>query len=259
MYQALGTMTLRSGEQVELGVVRAPDLEWRDRILPLLAHKGVYWRWQNVEFLTVDVGIDASFFICHRDGQPFANVMTALYAGVGILGHVYTYPEDRGAGAASLLVGAAIDDFKARGGQALFLETGYGSTAYRIYERYGFHSLEPMSASMEFYTASKGEFEQTYFAQGAASFQMLDWRHYPASQALFAGDFPGHVRCAALQLVGRLSNDEYIIPLLAEELSAETEHRARVLMSDSSGAVVGFGLWSRHPFWPDSGLIDLYA
>ena len=260
MYQSIGKITLHSGEQVDFGIVRAPDDGWRDRIVKMFVPKGVLWQWQNAEALSADVGIRVSYFLLHRDGQPFANVMLMHYSGVGMLQHVWTDPEDRGQGASSLLVNTALEDFRSNGGQALFLETGYGSSAYHIYERLGFHSIEPGSRHMEYYATSKREFDQAYFAPGRTEIELLAWRHWITSQALFTGDFPSRVRCAALQMIGRAVNDEYIIPLISDDLlNPPAEKRARVLTQPETSAMVGFALWSWHPFWPGRCVIDLFC
>src|SRR5438094_576002 len=39
MYRNLGSATLRTGEQLQLGVVECPDPSWGAQIMPLLGHK----------------------------------------------------------------------------------------------------------------------------------------------------------------------------------------------------------------------------
>ena len=96
MYERLDMVRLKSGEEVELGVVIGPDLDWADRIdEDLLGHKGPTWRWGNRLVLTEAMDLEAYFYILHRDGVPFASVMNIEYQGIGILGHVFTKPEDR--------------------------------------------------------------------------------------------------------------------------------------------------------------------
>ena len=103
MYESIGTVTLKDGEQVEAGVVIGPDPAWADRVGDLLNHKGGVWRWQNARCLRDDLGIDVRFYLVHRDGAPFANMLTATRHGVGHFGHVYTRPEDRRKGALATL------------------------------------------------------------------------------------------------------------------------------------------------------------
>ena len=209
MYQQLGTIKLKSGETVEAGVVRGLDLAWSQRVQKLLWHKGDPWNWQNTQVLENDLGLDVNFYLLHRDGDPFANMMTIELAGVGHFGHVWTQPADRQQGTSRSLMGLQMQDFAVRGGKALFLGTGYDSSAYRIYAAHGFASIEPESGYMAYYSQSQQEFEAAYFAPGQVEVQPLAWRHWPASVALFLGNFAGLVRCAPLQLIGRSSTKEH--------------------------------------------------
>ena len=82
MYQTLGRVTLKTGEIVEAGDVTCPDLDWLDRITPLLGHKDDETTWQNKTVLTDSLDIETHFYILHRDGIPFANIMTTELSGV---------------------------------------------------------------------------------------------------------------------------------------------------------------------------------
>jgi hypothetical protein len=111
-------------------------------------HKGPLRNWQNTAVLRRGLGMDVVFYVLHRDGIPLANMMTVEHRGVGHFGHVWTQPEDRRKGAASLIMDAQMADFKRRGGQALFLGTGYNSAPYHIYAARGFVGLEAESGYM---------------------------------------------------------------------------------------------------------------
>ena len=50
MYESLGSVTLKDGEQVDAGVVLGPDDLWADRVCELLKHKDEIWRWGNADF-----------------------------------------------------------------------------------------------------------------------------------------------------------------------------------------------------------------
>ncbi|MBI2504790.1 MAG: GNAT family N-acetyltransferase, partial [Candidatus Latescibacteria bacterium] len=202
MYTSLGSVSLKRGEAVEVGVVRGPDLEWAERVEGLLGHKGPIWQRQNAAAVCRecrDLGIEANFYLLHRDGKPLANIATFTHRGVGHFGHVWTVPEDRRQGAASQLMGVQMAHFRQEGGRALFLGTGYDSAPYHIYASHGFVGLEPKSGQMEYYSQTRAEFEEEYFAKGAVQVEEVQWRHWPASAALFLGEFPGAVRCAPLK------------------------------------------------------------
>lgn len=262
MYTSLGSVSLKRGEAVEVGVVRGPDLEWAERVEGLLGHKGPIWQRQNAAAVCRDLGIEANFYLLHRDGKPLANIATFTHRGVGHFGHVWTVPEDRRQGAASQLMGVQMAHFRQEGGWALFLGTGYDSPPYHIYASHGFAGLEPKSGYMEYYVQSKAQFEAEYFARGAVQVEEVQWRHWPASAALFLGDFPGAVRCAPLKLLGRSSTEGPFLDLIqGEEQRREKGElsRAQVLCQTASQAVVGLAAWDWDPLWPSTCVVEVYC
>jgi N-acetylglutamate synthase-like GNAT family acetyltransferase len=262
MYQTLGRVTLKTGESVEAGVVTCPDTEWADRILALLAHKNYLTTWQNKTALTQPLNIETYFYVLHRDGIPFANITTVELSGVGIFGHVWTTEAERQKGASSSLMALQMAHFRERGGQALYLVTGFESTAYWMYQKMGFESIEAGSRYMAFYASTQAQFEENYFHANETEIQPFGWSCWPSSCALFAGSFPGLVRSAPLGLIGRMITEEPFLPLLYDATLREQEHglpRAKALRSVSSGAVLGLALWQWHPIWPDVCLIDVYC
>jgi hypothetical protein len=262
MYQPLGAVKLKNGEVVEAGVVRGPDLSWSARLQKLLWHKGEPWNWQNAQVLERDLGLDVQFYILHRHGGPFSNIMTVERTGVGLFGHVWTQPADRRQGATTQLMRLQMQDFVARGGQALFLSTDYGSSAYHIYASYGFASMEAGSGYMAYYATSQAEFEHSYFAPGPVEVQPLAWSHWPAAAPLFLGNDPGLVRCAPLHLFGRASCEEVFLPALLDAQQRQVQGEAPAVLAltqRTTTAVVGLAAWAWHPLWPDVCLVDCYC
>ena len=262
VYQDLGTCTLKSAETVSMGMIVGPEPDWAERLVSLLRHKGDPWNWQNAEMLTLDCGIVACFCVLHRNGSPFANVMTVTHKGVGIFGHVYTKPEDRRKGAAALLVEEVITDFRARNGRALFLGTGFNGPPFHLYRRFGFEGVEPGSGCMAWHNGTKEEFETRYFAPASTTIKPVAWRHWPASCPLFIGAYPGAVRCAPLRLFGRMSAEGPLLPVVrGEESRRQTGEppRSFVLESQTTDAVVGLAAWDWHPLWPHICLVDVFC
>ncbi len=254
MYERLGVVELKGGEKVEAGVVIGPDPQWADRVCDLLSHKGEVWAWGNAECLRQNLGIDVRYYVLHRDGVPFANIMTVSHYGVGHFGHVYTVPEDRRQGAASSLMSLLMEDFRQRHGQALFLGTGFDSAPYHIYHAEGFRGLEPESGLMEYYAASGETFRAGWIAQGPVEVRSASWENWPTSAPLFTGAFPGTVRCAPLRMFGRVSTEGGWLHLLHDD-----SRQGRVLVRPETGAVVGAAVAGEHPLWPDTGLLDVYC
>ena len=254
MFEPLGDVTLKSGERVSAAVIRGPDADWRERISRLLGHKGDIWRWQNTELLTHATGVDAWFYVLHRAGAPLAHILTAEVGGVGIFGHVWTEPADRGQSAADRLMERQMAHFRARGGRALYLNTSPDNPAFKLYQRHGFSALEPLSGAMVFAAGSVAEFEADWFAPGKVSLEALAWRHWPAAPALFMADIPGVVRCQPLGLLGRKSSEEALLPWI------QTATAPRVFVArKGNGAVVGLAAWDHDPASPGLICVDVFC
>ena len=258
MYEKLGEIRLKDGETVEAGIVSGPDLEWAGRVEKLLGHKGPLWNWQNSAAVRRALDAEVVFYLLHRDGIPFSNMMTATYRGAGHFGHVWTEPEDRRKGAAAQLMGLLMADFRARGGQALFLGTGYDSAPYHIYASHGFAGIEAESGHMEYYAAGRTAFEAGYFAAEDTSLNEAAWRHWGASAALFMRDADEAVRCLPLGLMARCTTEGPWLDVMRGQ-EEDGKKRVRVLEVEGSGAVAGVAAWGWDAHWPQTCIVDVYC
>jgi GNAT superfamily N-acetyltransferase len=261
MLESQSPINLSTGEQVEVAVITCPDLMWAERVEKLLAHKGEPWNWQNSQFLREDVGFETRFYLLHRDGVPFANTLLSESACVGIVNHVWTNPEDRQKGASKSLMQIVIEDFKRRKGEMLVLQAGYGEVAYHMYKKFGFESIEPESGYMDWYANDKKQFIQKYFAVGEAQLQPLQWKHWLSIQPLLQSEDDCITRLVALKHIGRRTTEGPFLSLLQDEFTRRAngeEPRAYVLETTTT-AVAGFALWSWHPLWLDTCLVDVYC
>lgn len=262
MYESLGQVILKNGEKAEACVVAGPDPEWAPRVIDLLGHKGGAWNEQNKQCLTTDIGLDVHYYLLHRDNVPFCNVLTTDLNGVGLLGHVWTIPDERRKGAASILFEKLMAHYRKRGGKALFLATEYNSHPYELYAKHGFKSIEPESGTMEWYAASRGKFDSQYLSPGQTQIQPIDWLHWPASAPLLAGGWPGIVRCAPLGIVGRALPEGPMLPLILDNFKRRDNSqppRGMALVKPDTTAVVGLTAWSADPLWPDTCLVDVFC
>ncbi|MBM3277618.1 MAG: hypothetical protein FJY95_05995 [Candidatus Handelsmanbacteria bacterium] len=115
---------------------------------------------------------------------------------------------------------------------------------------------------MEYYALDKAAFEAEYFEKGVVRAEEAQWRHWPASAALFLGDFPGAVRCAPLGLLGCSYTEGPFLHLIQgdEQRRGKGEPaRARVLCQVATGAVVGLAAWDWDTLWPSTCVVDLYC
>lgn len=260
MYQPIEEITLKSGEKVEAGAVLGPDSDWKDHLLQLLAHKPPIWQWQVTQFLTRDLGIEPRHYILHRDGNPFSHILTVEYNGVGILGHVWTVPEDRGQGAAGLLMGSLLTDYRQRGGKALFLTTGFDSAPYRIYAKHGFRGFEPGSGKMAWFADSEEAFEANWFGSDDAQIQPVNWVHYATVSALFVSGKGGVVRNLPLGLLGRCITESGLLDVLKDQTDNPTKAgRFLSLSLAKTGAIFGLTGWAVDPLWPNTINVDVFC
>jgi GNAT superfamily N-acetyltransferase len=174
MYRFLGRVTLTSGEELELGVVEAPDPTWAEQIVPFLAHKGGHWAYHIRESLRAPLDdLDTRFYVGRMAGRVITQVMIVGARGVGILGHVFTLPEHRRKGAYGALMEAQMLDVQRRGSQILTLSTGFDSHPYWIYHRHGFRSIVPENGHM-IWSAASGNVER-YWAYHRGTIRPARW------------------------------------------------------------------------------------
>jgi GNAT superfamily N-acetyltransferase len=257
MIQTLADVVLKNGQSVTASIVLAPEEKWRAPIEKLLHHKGEVWRWQIAQLLGGQSGIAARFYLLHRDDAPFSNILTIEHRGVGLLGHVWTQPEERGQGAASQLMRLVMDDFQSRGGRALFLSTGYDSPAFHIYRKQGFSSVEENSGVMAFFSAGREQFETDYFAATETGIVPLNWLHYVTASALLAHPDPTRLRCAPLGVLAPSLCEGPFLPVLRERESGELPRM--VVLQKTDGAVMGVAAFGADGLWPGVTVLDVFC
>lgn len=261
MYVEMGSVTLRTGERVTAAVVHAPDLDWAARLEALLEHKGAPWTWENSELLRTESTLDARFFVLHRDGKPFANIMLVSRGGVALLGHVWTDAADRGTGASSLLMERVLADFRGHDGRAIFLGTVFDTLPWHYYRRRGFLPVEPGSGYMAWYR-ERETFEESWFNASTTTIEPLRWCHWPATAPLFLTADGGIARLVASPLFGRASSEDPLLPILRQlgvTRPSGPSAAAHVLRAAGSAAILGFASRMPDPLWPGTDIIDLFC
>ncbi|MCY3802602.1 MAG: GNAT family N-acetyltransferase [Chloroflexi bacterium] len=252
MYTELATTTLRSDEEATIARVQAPDSRWGELITPFLAHKDRVTRWQISETVIEDPSpLESYYYIAHLDGEVISNIATWEYAGSGILGHVFTAPEHRQKGAAKAVMQYQMQDFRDRGGEALFLGTGYDTVPYYLYKGFGFESVTPNSGFMDYYTRSESSFEREYFAPGPTAIREIGWQDWAGLVTLFGSSQGTWLRMFASGNTGR-RNFEGDFTDLYHEVRERGTSWGRVLEVTSSKSVVGIVRLSPDPRFGDA-------
>ena len=183
MYEILGEATLKSDEVMEVGVINAPNLPHAEEIKKFLGHKPQFFDWHIERCVNESLdNLETRFYVGKLDGHIITNIMTVEHDGIGILGHVYTLPDQRRKGACKGTMAFQMENFRQRNGRALYLGTGYNSHPYHIYHSFGFESVYPDSGFMKYHVNE--DFEETYFTPTTAQPKDIAWHDWPKLTAL---------------------------------------------------------------------------
>ena len=239
MYKEMGQTTLKTGETLTLGVVTPPDKEWGERLTPFLDHKGEPWNWQNRSILLGPTGrLESYYYVAHLGEDVFSNVCTWEYRGAGMLGHVFTAPKHRRKGAYWALMEVQMEDFRDRGGGALYLGTGFDTVPWHIYYHFGFRPIYPESGHMEYFTESREGFESRYFREGDHRTRVVEWEDWAALNTLTCASEGPALRLYMTSAIGRSSFEGPFLDFY-REISVEGTGQAKVLEVKETGSVVG--------------------
>lgn len=260
MKESTTKATLKTGESVDLSIVKAPDAELAPVIMDLIGHKGEIWNWQNEQMLTQSVGIDFYYYFLHRNGKAFSNVATGEYRGVGSFGHVYTTPEDRRKGACAVIMEKQMAHFRDRGGRYLTLGTGFETTPYNIYKKFGFVGVEASNGHMTYCNGPVAAFMDEYFAPCKAVIEPVSWKHWPGATVLFLSDAPGVIRMAPERVFGRVSTEGPLLHVLRDRVGRENGiTRGHALVNPDTGAVLGVAVWNWDKLWTGTLMLDVFC
>ena len=151
MYKQIAAKTLPTGENLEIGVVKAPDEEHQPLVRPVLSHKHDNEQWHLDQVFSGRVeSLETRFYLGLLENRAVCNIMVSEYGGTGIVSHVYTVPEHRRKGIARLVMAEQMADFNNRSGRLLTLATGFDTHPYHLYHSFGFRGVLPESGHMKY-------------------------------------------------------------------------------------------------------------
>ena len=266
MYNKLGEAVLKTNERMEVGVITAPDEHHAEEVKEFLGHKDGNWEW-HIERCVIESldALETRFYVGKLEGRVITNIMTVEHAGIGILGHVFTMPEQRRKGACKGVMAYQMEDFRHRTGRALYLGTGYNSHPYYIYHSFGFESVFPESGFMKYYINE--DFEERYFARLQSSPtgkakgvqpKSVEWHDWPKVTALSGIVGWDALRSLKWGVYGP-TNMEGGFLSFKHDLETEDVYEDGKLLISSDGAIVGWATVSRDERWrPASAVLDLF-
>ena len=235
----LATLTLRTGEQANVRRVTGPEPARAAQVLALLHHKSPLYLEPAARALAAGLlGLGAHFYVAAIGDELAANVTIhdTFPEAVGLLMHVYTAPAHRRKGLAQALMQAAVDDFGDRSGRLIYLNTEYGSSPFRIYQRVGF---EPVGRRGDMRRQSVPHAEEQFFAPGETHVVDLDWGDWPLLDALYLCEGGWHVRSLYYEQWG-VCGAEGEFPALRQALGAGVMLTEQALKTPA-GAIVAHG------------------
>lgn len=258
MVRQLAEVTLKSGETLQCLLVEEPEARWAQDIRELLVHKSAHVHWHIDRCVAGPLDdLETRFYLGVLDGRAVGNIMTVEHGGIGILGHVFTQPEQRRKGIASHIMAGQMADFRARGGRALTLGTGFDSPPYWIYHSFGFRSNFPGSGAMVYW--SQPDREADLWRAAPTGSVALRWDHWPLLNLLCHQPVGDVMRHAARRVWGQRNFEGDYVDYKRALDAADSGLAARVLENEA-GLVVGWASVEDDPIWREqAALLDLFA
>ncbi|HTL52807.1 MAG TPA: GNAT family N-acetyltransferase [Planctomycetota bacterium] len=263
MHKDLGTVTLKTGETMQVMRVRVPDETYGPQIRQLLGHKGEIWLWQVDAGLNTDLPIDHFYYLLLKNGKAISNVTVVEHRGIGTYGHVWTVPEERRKGAADALMERIMADFHKREVRMMTLGTGFDSHPYRLYQKHEFKGTEDLNGTMIYYGSSEAEFWKKALRglKNNLEVRPFDWTGFPSATALFCLPGPGRMRSAMNETFGPSTPEGPLLQTLKDTLGRPNGPRfAKVLMHKKTAVSIGYAQLTPDPrFYNQTHVLDLWS
>jgi hypothetical protein len=200
--------------------------------------------------------LETRFYVGKLDGHVITNIMTVEHEGIGILGHVFTLPDQRRKGACKGAMAYQMEDFRQRNGHALYLGTGYNGHPYHIYHSFGFESVIPESGFMRYHVDA--DFEERYFSPAPAEPKPVEWHDWSKLTALSAIVGWDTLRSLTWNVYGP-TNLEGGFLSFKHALETDDAYDDAKLLVTQSGAIVGWATVCRDSRWRENvALLDLF-
>ncbi|MDE0637249.1 MAG: hypothetical protein OXI43_15545 [Candidatus Poribacteria bacterium] len=257
MYEKLGNTVLKTGEQMEVGVINVPNEPHAEEIKKFLGHKPGNFKWHIERCVTESLdALETRFYVGKIDGNVITNIMTVEHEGIGILGHVFTLPEQRRKGACKGAMAYQMEDFRQRDGHALYLGTGYNGHPYHIYHSFGFESVIPESGFMKYHVNT--DFEARYFSPAPAHPKSVEWHDWPKLTALSGIVGWDTLRSLKWSVYGPTNLESGFLSF-KHVLETDDTYDDAKLMVTQSGAIVGWATVCRDSQWRNAvAILDLF-
>lgn len=252
---------LRDGRRAEVSRIDTPDLQAGQRLVGFLGHKHEPWMWHIREWAQGNTnGLQALFYLATVDGVTAGCVANLRQGEIGNITHVYTIPEMRRLGVATLLLRQALADFEREAGRVLVLVAPFQDVAWRLYESCGFHGTCPEQAYGGMVKFLDGAEWDSLTTGSAREVCPVGWDHFPGALVLFGRPGPVQLRSVHMDSVGpRLVERSFIDLMRRMQLGSQD---CALVVPGEGASVLGFGIVGEHPLWENVGarkLLDIHV
>jgi len=152
---------------------------------------------------------------------------------------------------------AQMEDFRRRGGEALYLGTGYDGPAYHIYASFGFESVYPRSGFMKYHASP--DFEAKYFAKRPVHVKDVEWQDWGKMTALTGIVHGDYLRSIAFEMYGANNFEGTFISFKKDLEEKQRYHDAKLLETEDRAIVAFATLISDSRFRGGVHILDVFA
>lgn len=241
MWSKMGEILLKTGETMQILMVKAPDRRYERRIVSFLSYGNELWRWHlNLAVRGELDGLEARFYLGLLKGRIISNVSTWEHGSIGMVAHLFTAGNHRRKGACTALMKAQIQDFLSRGGKVLI--GGFRPSSYPIAKSLGFRSIIDNSEVMHYYLYSS--LDREYFQAKKVFCRDSMWKDWPGISLLFGVKKGWCLRSMKHKVYGAFDYEDYFLEDMRERFMGLCI--SKVLVTEKENIVGYATLTSKH-------------
>jgi len=253
MWSKIGEVPLKTGEKMEILMVKTPDRDYERRILSFLSYSNELWRWHlNLAVHGELDDLQARFYLGLLKDRIISNVAAWEYGLIGMVAHLFTTRNQRRKGVCTALMRAQIQDFRSRGGKILI--GGFRPASYATAKSLGFRSITDNSEVMHYVVDP--DFEREHFRAEKVFCRDSMWKDWPGISLLFGVKKGWRLRSMKHKVYGPFDYEDYFLKDMRERLNGSCV--SKVLATEKE-SIVGYAtLASKHHKKDSFRLLDFF-
>jgi len=254
MLSKIGEIPLKTGENMQILMVKTPDSHYERKIISFLSCTNKLWRWHlNMAVRGELDDLQARFYLGLLKRRIISNVSTWEHGSIGIVAHLFTARNHRRKWACSGLMKAQIQDFRNRGGKILI--GGFRPSSYPIAKSLGFQSIIDNSEVMH-YDLHPSLDRREYFQAKKLFCRDSMWKDWPGISLLFGVREGWRLRSVKHRIYGAFDYEDYFLEDMRERFKGLCVSKVLITEKES---IVGYAtLTSKHRGKGNFHLLDFF-